>query len=209
MSLVMWLGLCDERQSILTFLPPGYQKLKKSESLASLPTDVTRSLSYISQQICLLIACFYYIRCSSVMSLLCYIYSFTAYSLSDTHVSSNLQFVVFIAIRTGYSCFSDPFWRPVSLDNSTVDAAVPLVCYSMIYLVCDIVDKQKYQLRAYVYQARAIIGSDSSGLSDPFAVITFAGQALKTKVTTMSCSNICTPPPRILLLQNLAENCPC
>lgn len=45
------------------------------------------------------------------------------------------------------------------------------------------VDTQRYQLRAYVYQARAIIGSDSSGLSDPFAVITYAGQTLKTRVT--------------------------
>lgn len=47
-SLVMWLGLREERQLILSCLPPGYKKLKKSDSSASLSNDVTRSLSYLS-----------------------------------------------------------------------------------------------------------------------------------------------------------------
>lgn len=29
--------------------------------------------------------------------------------------------------------------------------------------------EQKFQLRAHMYQARSLIGSDASGLSDPFA----------------------------------------
>lgn len=29
--------------------------------------------------------------------------------------------------------------------------------------------RQKFQLRAHMYQARSLIGSDASGLSDPFA----------------------------------------
>ncbi|KAK9882459.1 hypothetical protein WA026_021493 [Henosepilachna vigintioctopunctata] len=41
------------------------------------------------------------------------------------------------------------------------------------------VEKHVFQLRAHIYQARSIIGSDSSGLSDPFATIV-AGEFSKT-----------------------------
>lgn len=40
-------------------------------------------------------------------------------------------------------------------------------------------DFQVFQLRAHVYQARSLIGSDASGLSDPFARIV-AGEFSKT-----------------------------
>ncbi|XP_066141603.1 otoferlin-like isoform X2 [Euwallacea fornicatus] len=41
------------------------------------------------------------------------------------------------------------------------------------------VEKHIFQLRAYIYQARSLIGSDASGLSDPFARI-IAGEFCKT-----------------------------
>lgn len=41
------------------------------------------------------------------------------------------------------------------------------------------VEKHKFQLRAHIYQARSLIGSDASGLSDPFARI-IAGEFSKT-----------------------------
>ncbi|XP_030765645.1 otoferlin-like isoform X2 [Sitophilus oryzae] len=41
------------------------------------------------------------------------------------------------------------------------------------------VDKHVFQLRAHIYQARSLIGSDASGLSDPFARI-IAGEFCKT-----------------------------
>ena len=34
-----------------------------------------------------------------------------------------------------------------------------------------------FQLRAHMYQARSLIGSDASGLSDPFARVVFGTKA--------------------------------
>ncbi|KAF2368428.1 C2 domain [Trinorchestia longiramus] len=42
--------------------------------------------------------------------------------------------------------------------------------------------KQVFQLRAHVYQARSLIGSDASGLSDPFARIIFGEHCRVTQV---------------------------
>jgi len=39
------------------------------------------------------------------------------------------------------------------------------MCNSVLFPI----DRQKFQLRAHMYQARSLIGSDASGLSDPFA----------------------------------------
>ncbi|XP_046585626.1 otoferlin-like isoform X5 [Haliotis rubra] len=43
-------------------------------------------------------------------------------------------------------------------------------------------EKQVFQLRCHMYQARQLIGSDASGLSDPFARIAFADQSACTQV---------------------------
>lgn len=40
-----------------------------------------------------------------------------------------------------------------------------------------------FQLRAYMYQARSLIGSDASGLSDPYAQIIFGEHSAKTQVS--------------------------
>ncbi|XP_060557298.1 dysferlin-like isoform X3 [Ruditapes philippinarum] len=39
----------------------------------------------------------------------------------------------------------------------------------------------KYQLRAYIYQARDILAMDDSGMSDPFARVSFLTQSLRTE----------------------------
>jgi len=41
---------------------------------------------------------------------------------------------------------------------------------------------QTFQLRAHMYQARGLIGSDESGLSDPFARVVFLDQSQCTQV---------------------------
>lgn len=41
---------------------------------------------------------------------------------------------------------------------------------------------QSFQLRAYVYQARSLIGSDASGLSDPFARVILGEHCKTTQV---------------------------
>ncbi|GFX34663.1 otoferlin [Trichonephila clavipes] len=42
--------------------------------------------------------------------------------------------------------------------------------------------KQVFELRCHMYQARSLIGSDSSGLSDPFARVLFSDQSQTTQV---------------------------
>lgn len=41
---------------------------------------------------------------------------------------------------------------------------------------------QTFQLRAHIYQARSLIGSDSSGLSDPYAIVYITEFAKTTQV---------------------------
>ncbi|VVD00185.1 unnamed protein product [Leptidea sinapis] len=43
-------------------------------------------------------------------------------------------------------------------------------------------EKHKFQMRAYIYQARSLIGSDSSGLSDPFARVAISDCSASTEV---------------------------
>ena len=43
-------------------------------------------------------------------------------------------------------------------------------------------ERQVFQLRAHMYQARSLIGSDASGLSDPFARVVIGDQGLCTQV---------------------------
>ncbi|GFS11456.1 otoferlin [Elysia marginata] len=49
-------------------------------------------------------------------------------------------------------------------------------------------ERQTFQLRAHMYQARQLIGSDASGLSDPFARIAFADQSTGTQVIEQTLS---------------------
>lgn len=43
-------------------------------------------------------------------------------------------------------------------------------------------EKQKFILRAHTYQARSLIGSDASGLSDAFGRVIFTHQVSDTRV---------------------------
>jgi len=42
-------------------------------------------------------------------------------------------------------------------------------------------EKQVFQLRAYLYQARSLIGSDDTGLSDPFARVIVGTECKSTQ----------------------------
>lgn len=48
-------------------------------------------------------------------------------------------------------------------------------------------DRHIFQLRAHMYQARGLIAADSTGLSDPFAKVTFLSHCQTTKVTREAC----------------------
>ncbi|XP_012578359.1 PREDICTED: fer-1-like protein 6 [Condylura cristata] len=49
-------------------------------------------------------------------------------------------------------------------------------------------DRHVFQLRAHMYQARGLIAADSSGLSDPFAKVTFLSHGQTTKVIPQTLS---------------------
>ncbi|XP_068094099.1 fer-1-like protein 6 isoform X2 [Hyperolius riggenbachi] len=48
--------------------------------------------------------------------------------------------------------------------------------------------KHMFQLRAHMYQARGLIAADSSGLSDPFAKVTFVSHCQTTKIINQTLS---------------------
>ena len=54
-------------------------------------------------------------------------------------------------------------------------------CQSAACVWC-FTDSYVFQLRAYLYQARSLIGSDESGLSDPFARVIVSNQCRRTQV---------------------------
>ncbi|XP_066479336.1 fer-1-like protein 6 isoform X2 [Tiliqua scincoides] len=62
-----------------------------------------------------------------------------------------------------------------SAASSGHHAALPPV--SLVYK-----SKNVFQLRAHMYQARGLIAADSSGLSDPFAKVTFVSHCQTTKI---------------------------
>lgn len=47
---------------------------------------------------------------------------------------------------------------------------------------CIFLELHSFQLRAHMYQARGLIGSDESGLSDPYARVVFSNASLCTQV---------------------------
>ncbi|XP_069776592.1 fer-1-like protein 6 isoform X1 [Narcine bancroftii] len=49
-------------------------------------------------------------------------------------------------------------------------------------------DQHVFQLRCHMYQARGLLPADSSGLSDPFAKVTFVSQCQTTKVISQTLS---------------------
>lgn len=51
-------------------------------------------------------------------------------------------------------------------------------------------DSHKFQLRAYLYMARSLIGSDSSGLSDPFVRVMFGKHCKTSRIINESISPV-------------------
>ncbi len=63
-----------------------------------------------------------------------------------------------------------------------VNLSIPSV--TVIFINC--IDYHTYQLRAYIYQARDMYGSDKSGLSDPYAIVSFNRYSVNTRVVKES-----------------------
>lgn len=47
---------------------------------------------------------------------------------------------------------------------------------------------RKYQLRAYLYQARGLLGADATGYSDPYARVVFGNRSGLTSSIKQTCS---------------------
>ncbi|XP_054603148.2 fer-1-like protein 6 isoform X3 [Nothobranchius furzeri] len=72
------------------------------------------------------------------------------------------------------------------------------------HLVCT--EHHHFQLRCHVYQARGLIAADNTGLSDPFARVTFLSHSLTTNIISQTLSptwNQCLLMSRILLSGDL------
>ncbi|NXT74185.1 OTOF protein, partial [Zapornia atra] len=61
-------------------------------------------------------------------------------------------------------------------------------------------EKQVFQLRAHMYQARSLFAADSSGLSDPFARVFFISQSQCTEVLN---ETLCPTWDQLLVFDNL------
>ncbi|XP_014864338.1 PREDICTED: fer-1-like protein 6 isoform X2 [Poecilia mexicana] len=80
------------------------------------------------------------------------------------------------------------------------------------YLLC--MEQHKFQLRCHMYQARGLIAADNTGLSDPFARVTFLSHSQTTNIISQTLSptwNHCLPMSSVLLsgdLQHIQEEPP-
>uniref|UniRef100_A0A3Q3F5M2 Fer-1 like family member 6 n=1 Tax=Kryptolebias marmoratus TaxID=37003 RepID=A0A3Q3F5M2_KRYMA len=84
-------------------------------------------------------------------------------------------------------------------DTGGVDASAP-----PSHLVCS--DHHHFQLRCHMYQARGLIAADNTGLSDPFARVTFLSHSQTTNIISQTLSptwNQCLPMGRLLLSGDL------
>ncbi|XP_051259533.1 fer-1-like protein 6 isoform X2 [Dicentrarchus labrax] len=75
-------------------------------------------------------------------------------------------------------------------------------------------EQHQFQLRCHMYQARGLIAADNTGLSDPFARVTFMSHSQTTNVISQTLSptwNQCLPMSRVLLsgdLQHIQQEPP-
>ncbi|XP_041856982.1 fer-1-like protein 6 isoform X2 [Melanotaenia boesemani] len=72
------------------------------------------------------------------------------------------------------------------------------------YLLCT--DQHQFQLRCHMYQARGLIAADNTGLSDPFARVTFLSHSQTTNIISQTLSptwNQCLLMKRLLLSGDL------
>uniref|UniRef100_A0A4W6G400 Fer-1 like family member 6 n=1 Tax=Lates calcarifer TaxID=8187 RepID=A0A4W6G400_LATCA len=69
-----------------------------------------------------------------------------------------------------------------------------------------LVSQHQFQLRCHMYQARGLIAADNSGLSDPFARVTYLSHSQTTNIISQTLSptwNQCLPMSRLLLSGDL------
>ncbi|XP_061580085.1 fer-1-like protein 6 isoform X2 [Cololabis saira] len=88
---------------------------------------------------------------------------------------------------------------PAGFTPSTGGASPPPT-----HLICS--EQHQFQLRCHMYQARGLIAADNTGLSDPFARVTFLSHSQTTNIISQTLSptwNQCLPMSRVLLTGDL------
>lgn len=61
-------------------------------------------------------------------------------------------------------------------------------------------ESHTYQLRAYLYQARDMYGSDRSGLSDPYAIISLSRYSSRSRVVK---ADVCPTWDQTIIISNI------
>lgn len=72
-------------------------------------------------------------------------------------------------------------WAAPGSQSSPREGTGGTTCFRSLSLLFP-TEKQAFQLRAHMYQARSLFAADSSGLSDPFARVFFINQSQCTEV---------------------------
>lgn len=82
-----------------------------------------------------------------------------------------------VSTEKGKPCFFS--MQSEDSDDEEEKAVQSLLAAPRMFIVFK--ESYKYQLRAYIYQARDILAMDDTGLSDPFARVSFLTQSLRTE----------------------------
>ncbi|KAJ1523524.1 hypothetical protein ONE63_001375 [Megalurothrips usitatus] len=94
-------------------------------------------------------------------------------------IQAKLQVYMWLGTLKHKKNFVDGLTKGYELSNEIRNADRPR---AMPPSVIHYVDKRVFQMRAYMYQARSLIGSDASGLSDPFARVVIGEYCRTTQV---------------------------
>nr|CAH7741241.1 unnamed protein product [Callosobruchus chinensis] len=95
---------------------------------------------------------------------------------SGWSIPAKLQIYLWLGLVKHKKCFVDGIPKGYEITPEIRNAERPR---ALPPSVIHYIEKHTFQLRAHIYQARSLIGSDASGLSDPFARIV-AGEFNKT-----------------------------
>lgn len=97
------------------------------------------------------------------------------------------------AWASGICSFNSPLQRFHHRDTTTTSNDRDILTHVVFVFVPP--EKHQFQLRCHMYQARGLIAADNTGLSDPFARVTFLSHSQTTNVSdikkTLTNKNIC------------------
>ncbi|XP_073975608.1 otoferlin-like isoform X1 [Rhodnius prolixus] len=118
-------------------------------------------------------------HCSKVHSLFLKLPGKKGVGASGWAVPAKLQIYLWLGLVKHKKNFVDGLTKGYQISNEIKNAERP---HAMPPSMIHYLEKYSFQLRAYMYQARSLIGSDASGLSDPFARVIVGEYCQTTQV---------------------------